>query len=393
MNREQHALLGGSNAARWLACTPSARLEEKILAETGDDRETSFSSEGTVAHSLAESKLLKFLGEDDGGRMDEVQNSQFYNADMDANIQIYTDYVQTKFAEALNKDPEAILRLEQSLDFSNFVPQGFGRGDAVIIADGVMEIIDLKYGRFTPVVAKDNPQLRLYALGALNDYDWFYNIRTVIMTIVQPRNQGVTSDILLTDSLKEWGNTVVKPRAILAYDGAGETKAGTHCRFCLAAPRCRALHDKCMAAKAIIGKEPQLLSEDELKVCLESGEMLASYLNSVRQYVLDRALQTGKTLDGYKVVASRTSASYGDTNAVIERLEKAGYQKKDFMKPSDLIGVTAMKKLLSTRKFHELLDDLLVKPEGRPTLAPVDDKRPAYDPAEGFTDLDKETGK
>lgn len=395
MERETpvHALLGGSNAARWLACPPSAKLEAQILEETGDEKSSEAADEGTVAHALAEAELRVFTQGAPESIIAEVEKDPLYSKDMDDYVADYVAYVGAAYAEALrSRDTQAVLELEQDLDFSDYVPEGHGYADAVVIADGTMQVFDLKYGRFVPVVAKNNPQIRLYALGALVAFDWLYDIHTVKLTIVQPRNMGLTSEEMSAEELRAWGESI-KPIARMASRGEGETKAGAHCRFCLAAPKCRALYKDMTAANAILDKEPALLNDSELAMCLETGERLHSYLQSVKQYAIDRAVQGGHMVPGYKLVKGRSVATYGDTKAVSQRLLDAGFKEADFMKPTELIGVTAMKKLVSTRRFNELLGDLMVKTEGKLTLAPVDDKRPAYDPAEGFTDLDKETEK
>ena len=387
-----HALLGGSNAARWLACPPSARLEAQILKETGDEKRSKAADEGTVAHALAEAELRVSTQRAPESIITEVEKNAFYSKDMSDYVADYVAYVTVAYSEALAKDTQAAIKLEQNLDFSEYVPGGHGYADAVVIADGRLEVFDLKYGRFVPVVAKGNPQIRLYALGALAEFDWLYNIHTVKLTIVQPRNTGMTSEEMSVEDLREWGESV-KPIARQAARGEGKTKAGEHCRFCLAAPKCRAFYKEVTAAKSVMDREPALLTDDELAMCLRTGEHLYSYLQNVKQYAIDRAVQDGHMVPGYKLVKGRSSASYGDFQEIRHRLLNAGFKEADFLKPTELIGVTAMKKLVSTRRFDELLGDLMVRTDGKLTLAPVDDKRPVYDPAEGFTDLDKETGK
>lgn len=388
-----HALLGGSNAARWLACPPSAKLEAQILKETGDEKNSSAADEGTVAHALAEAELRVSTQKAPESVIADVEKDPLYSRDMADYVSDYVAYVTMAYAEALRtQDTQALIELEQRLDFSEYVPEGSGYADAVVISDGHLEVFDLKYGRFVPVVAQSNPQIRLYALGALAEFDWLYNIHAVKLTIVQPRNTGMTFEEMSVEDLRKWGESI-KPIAQQAARGEGKMKAGDHCRFCLAAPKCRTFYKEVTAAQAIIDKEPALLTDDELAMCLRTGEHLHSYLQSVKQYAIDRAVQNGRLVPGYKLVKGRSSSSYGDFQEIRHRLLGAGFKEADFLKPTELIGVTAMKKLVSTRRFDELLGDLMVKTDGKLTLASVDDKRPAYDPAEGFTDLDKETGK
>lgn len=377
----QHALLSASNAGRWLACPPSARLEE-LFDEP--DAPSPYADEGTIAHELAEALLIKFLGGD--ADVEAVRAEKQYSQDMEDYVEVYVSYVKEAYAEALSRDEDARLLLEQRVDFSDYVPEGFGYADAIIIEQRRLEVIDLKYGAHIPVVAEKNPQLRLYALGMMEMADFLYDFEEVRTTIVQPRNTGISHEDSQAANVYDWAEEVVRPIAEKAFKGEGKRTPGPHCRFCLAAPRCRELRDKATVVKEFLDREPELLTDDELREVLNSDMLLSGYMNRVRQYVRDRLLQ-GKPLKGYKLVEGMSVRKYSDEEVVKKRLIENGYKPEEFTK---LVGLTAMKKLLSAKKFNSLLGDLLVRPEGKPVLVPEDDARPEYDPSDGFTDLDAE---
>lgn len=232
-----HALLSASQADRWINCPPSARLQEGI-----PNQRSEYAEEGTAAHELAELKIRNQILEEIGiGPLDDFRDSNpYYSAEMEEAVQWYVDVVAERYNEALSRSSDAIFLLEERLDFSYLVPEGFGTGDVVIISDGVLEIIDLKYGKGVPVSAEGNPQMRLYALGALDGFGWMFDIREVRMTIVQPRLDSISTDVMDVESLREWGETIVKPAAKLAWEGKGEFKPGDHCRWCKVKATCRA---------------------------------------------------------------------------------------------------------------------------------------------------------
>lgn len=384
-----HALLSPSGAHRWIACPPSARWEEKIRAAEGETSSDS-ADEGTLAHALAELKLKHFLKQVDDDAyavaLKAIKEVTYYDSDMNNYTDEYVTRVKEKYAEAVERDEGAAMELEQKLDFSQYVPGGFGRSDVVIIADGTMEIIDFKYGKNVAVSALSNPQLRLYALGALKENSWLYKIDDVRMTIIQPRNGGESSDKLMVSELKAWAGSlrdIVKD----AYNGTGEYRAGEHCKFCLAAPKCRALaKERTDLVARYSDYEPGELNDHEIVALMAKADKLVSYVNTLKAYTLKEAL-AGKKWKGFKLVAGRSSTKYKDEDAIAQKLQANGYSPSDFLTTPELIGITAMKKLLSTKGFNELLGDLTTKSPGKPTLVTVDDKRPELDLADGFEDL------
>lgn len=382
-----HALLGGSNAHRWLVCTPSAQLEAKFPDRSGES-----AKEGTFAHELADLYLSRRQGLPVNPRIRRLkagttEYGDFYSPDMEENVEAYVDLLDAKYQQALKADKNAILLHEEKLDFSSWVPYGFGRGDAIIIADGVMEVIDFKYGATVSVEAKDNPQMRLYALGAYNAYGWLYDIDCVQMTIFQPRNGGEKSETITTKELLSWGETI-KPIATQAYKGEGEPSPGDHCRFCRASPRCRALkeHNLQLAADYDVDADPRLLSDKEVADVLSRIEMLTAWANKVKAYAQEEAVDNGRVFPGYKLVAGRSVRKIEDAAKAEALLEEAGYKKADILK-TELLTISKLEKLVGKKKLAKLLDDVIVKPPGKPTLVPDSDPRPVFNSAANEFDV------
>ena len=374
----EHAVCSASSSHRWLACPPSARLEQKY-----PDTTSTSANEGTFAHAWAELSLRRFLKQmpetEYVEKRKELSADKFFSNELVEYVDEYVDTVVEKYNEARVRDKGAALLLEQHVDFSCWVPQGFGRSDAVILADGLMEVIDLKYGRNVRVSAEDNPQLRLYALGAYNELSVLYDIDTVAMTIVQPRNGGESSETLTVETLLKWGEAI-KPIAKLAYEGKGEFHAGEHCRFCKAAPRCRKLAEYQAVLLKQEDKQPAELTDEEVADILRRADGFTSWLNHLKEYALEEARDNGRKWPGFKLVEGRSTNHYTDEAQVAETLMQAGFE--DIYKPQELIGITAMKKLLGAKKFKSLLSDYLVKPQGKPTLVPDTDARPELNSVE-----------
>lgn len=383
-----HAVLSASGSKRWLSCPPSARLEQKFP----EKEEKDFAAEGTYAHSMAEYILTRFIkGEPENLSLFDNE-SPFYSAEMVDYVREYTDACEEKIMQARATDEGSIAMVEQRLDFSEFVPHGFGTGDCVIISDGLLEIVDLKYGKGVKVEAEGNTQLQLYALGAISAFSPVYDFDKVRMTIVQPRNGGISEQTKTVEELLAWGESV-KPIAKLAIEGKGAFKAGEHCRFCRAAPRCKALADYNMELAKLEFKDIDLLTDEEVADVLSRVDDLKHYADMIARYALQEALSGQKKWPGYKLVAGRSRRVYKDAGAAGKVLLAAGYSEDKIYK-KELLGITDMTKLLTRKKFDELLGDYIEKPMGKPTLVPSSDKRPEYNPAaKDFTDLDKENEK
>lgn len=359
-----HAVLSASSSHRWLNCNPSARLEQEF-----EDRETEAAAEGTAAHALAEHKLRKALK-----MRSSRPQSQFDSDEMEEHTDSYVEFVLEQLERAKQYCTDPMILIEQKLDFSCYVPDGFGTGDCLIIADKSLHIIDFKYGLGVLVDAYENPQMMLYALGALRIFDSLYDIEEVSMSIFQPRRENVSTWSIPVSDLKQWAKETLKPKAELAYAGMGDYVPGTWCQFCKAAVKCRARVEARMELAKYEFALPPLLSDEEIEEILGKLDDLTKWANEVIAYAQDAAINHGKHWTGFKVVESKTNRKYTDEAAVIEAANAAGYH--DIYKKS-LISITEMEKLMGKKIFSEVLGEYVKKPQGKPTLVPASDKRPA----------------
>ncbi|EAA0054524.1 DUF2800 domain-containing protein [Listeria monocytogenes] len=360
----QHALLSASSSNRWIHCPPSVRLSEQFENKTSD-----FARQGTDAHTLCEYKLHKLLGDD---VEDPTPSLEFYDEEMEQCAESYATFVMEEVAKARQTTADPIVIVEQQLDFSRFVPDGFGTGDCLVIADGTLSVIDMKYGLGILVDAYQNPQMMCYALGALELFDGIYDIQEVKMTIFQPRRENVSTYTLPKEELLQWANEVLAPAAQLAYKGEGEYQCGKWCGFCPAKNKCRARAEQNLELAKYEFKKPDLLEDDEIEVILEKVDDLVSWSNDIKEYALKLALD-GKQWANHKLVEGRSTRKYSNDNNVAAAVIKAGYDPYD----KKLLGVTAMTKTLGKAKFDELLSDYIIKPPGKLTLVTNDDKRQA----------------
>lgn len=363
-----HARLSASGSKRWLTCTPSPRLEDGFPEES-----SSFALEGTTAHELAENRLKFFLFKDavltDG------------DAEMIDHVGYYTNFVIERYHAALAETLDAIILLEQRLDFSNWVPDGFGTGDVVIISDNVLEVIDLKYGKGVPVSAKDNSQMMLYALGAIHSYHAIYGFEKVKMTIVQPRLDSISTDEKTVEELLKWAEEYIKPRADLAIRGEGDFVAGDHCRFCRARFQCRARAEDNLKMAQYEFKNAELLEDHELADILNRAEALSKWVNDISNYTLKRALD-GKQIEGWKLVEGQSKRKIADEKEAAKVLLSEGYSEDSIFSKS-LQGIGALEKLIGKARFKEMLEPFVIKPQGKLTLVPDEDKRNVYSSAKG----------
>ena len=360
----EHAVLSASGSHRWLNCTPSARLELEF-ENTGSEA----AREGTAAHALCEHKLKRAL------HMRSRRPVSDYDSDeMEECTDTYVDFVMEQYEAAKQVCEDPVILIEQRLDFSCYVPDGFGTGDCLIISDNRLHIIDFKYGMGVLVEAEGNPQMKLYALGALAVYDALYDIREVSMTIFQPRRENVSTWTIPVEDLKDWAENELKPRAKMAYDGEGEYLPGEWCTFCRAAVRCRARAEEKLKLAQTEFRMPPLLTDAEIEDILAVLPDLTKWANEIATYALDAALNHGKEWNGFKVVEGRSVRKYRDEAAVAEAAKEAGY--KDIYRQS-LIPLTEMQRLMGKDKFEEILGGHITKAPGRPTLVPKSDRRPA----------------
>lgn len=388
-----HAKLSASGAKKWLNCPGSKALEELFPEETSE-----FAIEGTLAHSIGETKIkyaLKQIRKPKYAKIMQVlKESQYFNEEMEEYTDNYRDYV-IEIYNSLKKEGAVQTNIEQRLDLSEYVPEGFGTGDVVIICNSMLHIIDLKYGKGVKVEAENNPQLMLYALGALSLYNLIYDIEKVYMTIYQPRLDNIsTCEISATDLLK-WGDSYVKPRAIEAFKGTGPCIAGRYCDegFCKARPVCRAYNEeKTALTEKYEFKHPKVLNKEEISEILDIADSISKWVTLVKNYALDQALQ-GEKIPGYKVVEGRSNRQWNTEEpeiikAYMKKLNLEDCNSKDYYKVLDVIAprklktITELEQTLSKSKFNEALGEFIVKPPGKPTLVSFEDTRPELNTVE-----------
>jgi hypothetical protein len=369
-----HALLSASSAYRWTVCTAAPLFEEQFA-----DKDSEFAKEGTWAHGLAELKLLLLLGQVDPqafqNRLAAERSSQYWSKANEEAVDCYVEYCAEQIAEAREVNPDAVILVEERLDFSHIVPQGFGTGDLVIVADGKLRILDLKFGKGKPVSAVDNAQEKLYALGAVEAYAHLYEIDWVSLTIHQPRlsEEPSTWDISVKDLLA-WGQKI-KPIAEQAFRGGGEFVPGDHCGFCRGKVKCRARADANLVQVQGEFAPPNTLSDEEIAGLLAVAKERATWYGDLQSHALVEA-ENGTKFPGWKLVAGRSNRKYRDQEAVAKALTGAGIPAAVIYEAPSLLGITAMEKAITKKVFSEVLSDLVMKPTGKPTLVPASDPRP-----------------
>nr|UWH99348.1 MAG: Protein of unknown function (DUF2800) [Bacteriophage sp.] len=376
----KHALLSASGAHRWLECTPSAQLELQFPQSTSE-----YAEEGTAAHELCELTARYWLGEiseaEYENQRDELAKGKYYNAEMQECANDYAKFIAEKTAAARETCEDAFTALEVRVDFSKYVKDGFGTGDCIIVSDNVLEIIDFKYGKGVRVEAAGNPQMKLYALGAYLEYNTLFDIDSVRMTIFQPRLSGVqSSDEITVKELLEWAEKYVRPRAKLAYKGEGEFAPSEEvCKFCRAKAQCKARADKNLK---LFDEAPDVLlltPEDAGKILEQAGD-IQSWLADLESLV-SSTLLAGQPVEGWKMVEGRSNRRFADELKVVAAMKSAGYDES-LLYERKLITLTQMEKDFGKKAVAETLGELIVKPQGKPTLAPAKDKRPEFRPEE-----------
>lgn len=426
-----HALLGASSAHRWITCPPSARLEE---AQGASDNESPYAAEGTAAHEYAEIELSHRLGKINNrsysGRMKKVKAGPWWGTEMEEAVGDYANRI-CEYAEGYRRaGAEPFVDLEQRMDFTKWVPEGFGTADVVILAGNVLHVIDLKYGKGVPVSAEENPQLRLYALGAIEKYRILFDFDIVSMTIIQPRLGAASTDTMTLAELEAWAETVVRPAAELAYLGHGEPcPSESACRWCRAKATCRARADAMIAtaisefdddigfsqarfdaanppsaedveahaklggivgfgldpscAPTFGGEKELMLTIDEIAALLPALPAIEAWAKDVQDWALEQARDHNVRFPGYKLVEGRSIRRITDAEAAAQALENAGYEPDQFYKPAELMAIGGLEKLLGKKGFADLLGGFVDKPAGKPALVPTSDKRPELGSAQG----------
>lgn len=358
----EHALLGASNAHRWTRCPASARLEELI-----NDTDTTYAQEGTQAHKLAEMVLTDKTPRED---LENCPN------EMNDAVLAYVDYVEKLYKELKEKDVNAVKEHEVKVNFAKYVPEGFGTADTVLISEGVMHVIDFKYGQGVKVNAPGNDQLRCYAIGALEEYDYIFDIKTVVVHIIQPRLDNYSTETIDAEDLKNWARAL-KKLAEVAFSGEGNAYPGDHCQFCKVRSICKARANR-LNELTEVGDDFKLLSNEDIVRLWPMLDDTEKFIKNIKQYVLEEMLK-GHKINGLKLVEGRSQSKYTNELAITKTLTDNGYEEPLFTKKS-LIGLTEMKKLLGAKKYRELLEGngLIVKSQGSPKVALADDPGKEY---------------
>lgn len=371
-----HALLSPSAASRWMACTASARATEGIEENTSTAAE-----EGTAAHALAEIKLKRALKQITKKKyeveLEVIKATGYYNEEMEEHTDTYVNHVMEAFAEAKARTADAVIEIETRLDFSDCIPEGFGTGDVIIISDGQISIVDFKYGKGVEVDAEDNPQMMIYALGAIRAFEDFYDLTHAHMQIIQPRLSNFSSMDRSVEYLHQWRDEALKPKAAEAWDGKGMFVPGEkQCRFCKINKTCKARADYHMALKDDyeLEKANTLTPGDIATILLQVDDMIR-WADSIKEYALEKAL-AGDEIPGWKVVEGRSNRKITDEEAAVERLQKEGFTDTDYYNVK-LKGITDLEKKVGKSELAEILDGIIEKPVGKPALVPETDKRPA----------------
>ena len=384
----KHAILSPSGASRWMVCTVSPRLEEGIK-----DVDSPFAEEGTLAHEFGELGVRLITGGITQKQYDKkvapFRAHPMYYVEMEDEVQEYVDYVYGQLLEARKRDQDAVLLIEQRVDLTHLIEDGSGMCDAVIVACGGMEVIDLKFGKGLRVYAEENKQLQLYGLGALWQYELAYDITNVKLTIVQPRLDSISSWDIDAQALRDFGDNEVTPKAKLAYAGEGDQVAGDHCRFCKVKGSCRAFAAKQLEALQedfnfddmsdvkFENRDHLLLSEEEILAIFKVRGNIEEFVNAISAHVLKEALD-GRVWPGFKLVEGRSNRAWLDARKVEETLTNAKYDKDKFMSEPKLLGIGAVEKLVGKTKFDSVVGEFVIKPQGKPTLVEQSDKRPPF---------------
>lgn len=376
----EHAILSASSAEKWLHCPPSAQLEANY-----PDEQSEYAAEGTLAHKIAELKLRKRFITPMGDKsykaaLKKLTADPLYQPEMDDCTDTYVETI----AGIAGQYASPYITAEKTVDYSDYAPEGFGTADCIIIGENTLHVVDYKHGKGIPVSAEDNPQMKLYALGAWVYYAKIYDIQHVSMTIVQPRLDNISTFTVFKESLEQWGEEVLKPAATLAYAGDGEFCPGPWCasHFCKARHTCGARAGKALAVDPRPGVStlplPAEMTPEQIGLVLTQGQLLASWVKDVEEHAL-KAILAGDSVPGWKCVEGRKTRQFSDVDSALKKVKGAGYDEA-LLYERKPITMTAVEKLLGKAKFTELLNENIVVPPGKPTLAPDTDKRPAYLP-------------
>lgn len=384
-----HALLSASGSSRWINCTPSAKLEEKY----GKQTTSVYAQEGTLAHEISElyikHDILKSLDDSEfSNQLETLMENELFNEEMLNVIPVYVDYCASEYNSAKSQNSETVMEIEQKLDLTEYIPESFGTADCIIISDGTIEVIDLKYGKGVPVYADANRQLMLYGLGALRKFDVMYDIQNVKLTIVQPRINNISTWQISVKDLMHWAETELRPAAKLAFEGKGEIKAGSWCKFCSVKNQCKALAEQQLEIAKYEFKKPEFLTDDEISDILKRAHKFIEWINSIEEYAQTEAYNGNKVWPGFKVVEGVSRRKWIDEEKVIDALySRFPELSEDQIFDTKLVSISQIEKLLGKKVVQEKLNDVIIKPQGKPTLVSDTDKRPSIGIEDAINDF------
>lgn len=371
---KSHAVLSASSSHKWLVCTPSARLEEQFPNKTSE-----YMEEGTLAHEIAEFKVRSYFLEAISKsaytrRLNKLKEKQYFSQEMLIHTDTYLEYIK---GESLKTSSKPFIALEQKVDFSQYVPEGFGTADCIMISGNDLHIIDFKYGKGVKVDATENPQMKLYALGVLSQYGMLYDIKQIRMTIVQPRLDSISEFSMPKDALIEWGANVVKPQAEKAFMGIGDFVQGDHCRFCRAKGACEfRAKENMKIVEEIQEKYNGIISDKEVGEMLSKTDGIEQWLQDLKEYALQQILK-GKEVPGWKAVEGKSNRKLVDIDKAFEILEANGYKSEILYEKKPLI-LTQLEKTIGKANVAKAIGDYIEKPKGAPTLVKSTDKRESF---------------
>lgn len=383
-NEKKHALLGASSSHRWLNCTPSAMAES-----TYPDKGSEFAEEGTLAHAMGARLLKSRLHMDTSDEEAEISDlaARYHTTEMDEHVESYADYVGERYrtsCEIAGRRGKLMpeIRIEQRLDFSDYVPEGFGTGDTVIVCEGTVEIIDLKYGKGVEVSAKQNTQMMLYALGAMDLFDYAYGIDSIVMTIFQPRLANISTWCMTAGELRRWAEEELRPLARLASKGKGVRNSGEWCRFCKAKGECVAIARESLDIWAL-NKHHDIIPKESFAILLDTLPTIRGWADAVEERAA-ALLLGGEKLPGLKLVEGKSTRKISDTEGAVNVLSQAGYPESEIFKPRELRGIGDLEKLIGKKAFTDLCGGFVTKPKGKPTVVSEEDKRRPWNPGDEF---------
>lgn len=366
-----HALLSASGASRWMNCNPSARFEDMFPDESSE-----FAEEGTLAHEISELKLTKYLKPMNlrtfNSKMKKLKSHKLYKPEMENYTDVYVDNIKELL---MSFDKPGTAEIEKKVDFSEYVPEGFGTCDFVTVDNGTLYIRDLKYGKGVPVSAQDNPQLMLYSLGAYLEFSLFNDIENINMGIIQPRLDIVNIFEISADELMKWAENEVKPNAEKAFKGEGDFKVG-QCTFCRAKALCRARAEANMSLETEMKLKGNILSNEEMGEILNRAGDVVKWVKDIENYC-QQAILRGEYVPGWKVVEGRSVRAFSDTEKAMEVLKEKGVAE-ELMYERKVLTLTQLEGVVGKKDFNEYVGDFIIKPKGKPTLVPESDKRAPY---------------